>query len=62
MGPLLPLLKNGVKRSWTEEMQAVFEAMREKFAHSIQLIHPDENLPYCAYTDACRYGISGILM
>jgi hypothetical protein len=62
VGPLLPLLKKGVAWSWTEEMQAAFETLRAQFAHSIQLIHPDENLPYCVYTDACQYGISGILI
>jgi hypothetical protein len=47
---------------WTAEMQSAFEIVRAKFATSIELNHPDNDLLYCIYTNACRYGIRGILM
>jgi hypothetical protein len=55
-------MKKGNRWSWTTEMQSGFETLRAQFASSIELIHPDADLPYCIYTVACRYGISGILM
>jgi hypothetical protein len=62
VGPLLPLMKKGCRWAWTAELQSAFETLRANFASSIQLIHPDGDLPYCIYTDACSYGISAILM
>jgi hypothetical protein len=57
VGPLLPLMKRGTRWTWTDEMQSDFETLRAQFARSIELIHPDVDLPYLIYTDACRYGI-----
>jgi hypothetical protein len=62
VAPLLPLLKGGNKWKWTKEMQTAFEALRESFANSIQLVHPREDLPYLVYTDASKLGISAILI
>jgi hypothetical protein len=62
VGPLLPLLRKGCRWRWGCELQTAFEALRAKFAASIELIHPDADMPYSIYTDACRYGISAILM
>lgn len=62
VGPLVPLLKKGTRWTWTDEKQLAFATLREQFARSIQLVHPDATSPYCIYTDACRYGISGILL
>jgi hypothetical protein len=61
VGPQLPLTKKGCRWAWTAELQSAFETLRAKFAGSIQLVHPDKDLPYCIYTDACSYGISANL-
>jgi hypothetical protein len=62
VGPPLPLLRKGCRWRWGFELQTAFEALRAKFAASIELLHPHADMPYCIYTDACRYGISAILM
>jgi hypothetical protein len=59
--PLLPLLKKCMRWKWTVEMQTAFETLRAKFADSIHLVHPDDNLPYSIFTDASKFGISSIL-
>jgi hypothetical protein len=61
VAPLTPLLKQGAKWDWTEERQDAFLRLRESFAHSIQLVHPRDELPYAVYTDASKLGISAIL-
>ena len=40
--PLHILLRKGYKWKWTDVLQQAFETHRAKFAHSIQLIHPNE--------------------
>jgi hypothetical protein len=40
--PLLILLRKGNKWKWTDDIQQAFETLRAEFAHSIQLIHPNE--------------------
>jgi hypothetical protein len=62
VAPLLPLLKQGIKWRWTEEMQNAFEELRASFAGSIHLVHPRPDLPYAIYTDASKLGISSVLM
>jgi hypothetical protein len=62
VGPLLPLLKQGTKWKWTEEMQLAFEELRTSFAHSVHLVHPRPELPYAIYTDASKLGIGSVLM
>lgn len=62
VGALLPLLKKGSKWKWTTEMQCAFEELRARFAHTIHLVHPNNDLPYAVYTDACKFGISAVLM
>jgi hypothetical protein len=62
VAPLLPLLKQGIKWSWTNEMQDAFEKLRSSFANSVQLVHPRPDLPYAIYTDASKLGISSVLM
>jgi hypothetical protein len=62
VGPLLPLLQQGNKWRWTEEMQTAFEKLRASFASSVQLVHPRTELPYSIYTDASKLGISSVLM
>jgi hypothetical protein len=59
--PLMPLLKQGTKWAWTDEKQDAFLLLCESFAHSIQLVHPRDELPYVIYTNASQLGISSIL-
>ena len=62
VAPLLPLLKQGIKWSWTDEMKGPFEKLRASFAKSVQLVHPRPDFPYAIYTDASKLGISSVLM
>jgi len=43
-------------------MHSVFEILRERFAHSIHQIHPDDDLPYIIHTDASGKAIAVVLM
>jgi len=43
-------------------MQSAFETLREIFAHSIDLIHPDDDLPYIIHSDASGKAIAAVLM
>ena len=52
VAPLLVFLQKQNKWRWSAVMQSAFETLREKLAHSIHLIHPDDNLPYTIHTDA----------
>jgi hypothetical protein len=58
--PLYTLLKQGTKWNWDTEKQA-FLKLREKFANSIQLIHPNHDKAYDIFTDASKTGISAVL-
>jgi hypothetical protein len=60
--PLLVLLQKQRKWKWSSEMQSVFETLRERFAHSIHLIQPDDNLPYIIDTDASGKAVVAVLM
>jgi hypothetical protein len=62
VAPLLSLLRKGVKWKWTKEMQEAYVVLRSKFAESINLIHPDESLPFIINTDASCRAIGGVLM
>jgi len=44
------------------EMQSAFETLRERFAHSIHLIHPDDNLPCVIHTETSGTTIAAVLM
>jgi hypothetical protein len=61
VAPLLPLLKKGSKWSWNQETEQAFQRLKNRFATSIQLAHPREDLPYEIHTDASKVGISAIL-
>jgi hypothetical protein len=56
---LYSLLKLGSK--WNTEKHEAFLKLRQCFADSIQLIHPDYDKPCGIYTDASKAGISSIL-
>jgi hypothetical protein len=43
-------------------MQLAFETLRKRFAHSIHLIHPDDDLPYIIHTDASGKAVAAVLM
>jgi hypothetical protein len=62
VAPLLVLLQKQSKWKCSEEMQSAFETLREKFANSIHLIHPDDNLPYTIYTNASGRATAAVLM
>ncbi|XP_033608779.1 nucleoporin nup211-like [Cryptotermes secundus] len=59
--PLTPLLKQGVKWTWTDEARDAFLRLRQSFARSIHLVHPRDDAPNAIYTDASKLGISSIL-
>jgi hypothetical protein len=59
---LLVLLQKQIKWKWSSEMQSAFETLRKRFAHSIHLIHPDDDLPYIIHTDASGKAIAAVLM
>jgi hypothetical protein len=60
--PLLILLRKGNKWKWTDALQEAFETLRNKFAHSIQLIHPDEKKGWIINTDASGRAIGSVLL
>ena len=45
------LLKKGYKLKWTSELQKAFELLRDRFAHSIVLVHTDSESENALYTD-----------
>jgi hypothetical protein len=60
--PLLLLLRKGNKWQWTDALQQAFETLRAKFAHSIQLIHPDEQKGWIINADASGRAIGSVLL
>jgi len=62
VAPLLQLLRKNTPRRWSAEMQEAFVTLRDKFASTIQLVHPDENLPYIINTDASTQAIGAVLL
>ena len=60
--PLLILLRKGNKWKWTDALQQAFETLRAKFAHSIQLVHPDEQKDWIINSDASGRAIGSILL
>ena len=43
-------------------MQRTYEELREKFAHSIYLVQPDDSQDYIINTDASAKAIEAVLM
>jgi len=43
-------------------MQEAFVTLKHKFANTIHLVHPDENLPYIINTDASAKTIGAVLL
>ena len=50
------------KWKWTGDLQKAFELLRDRFAHSIELVHPDSESEYVIYTDNSARAIGGVLM
>jgi hypothetical protein len=61
VAPLLQLLGKNIPWKWTAEMQEAFESLRGKFANTIHLVQPDEDLPYLINTDASARAIGAVL-
>jgi len=59
---LLKLLRKGNKCQWTDALQQAFETLKAKFAHSIQLIHPDKQKGWIINTDASGRAIGSVLL
>jgi hypothetical protein len=62
VAPFSPVLKKGVKWEWTTQLQRAFEDLRSQFAHSIHLVHPNDELPYSMYSDASKFAVGALLM
>ena len=62
VSPLLILLRKGKKWKWTSDLQKAFELLRDRFAHSIELVHPDSASEYVIDTDASARDVGGVLM
>jgi hypothetical protein len=62
IAPFSPMLKKGVKWKWTTQLQRAFEGLRSQFAHSIHLVHPNDELPYSIYTDASKFAVGALLL
>jgi len=60
--PLLVLLRKGNKWKWTDALQQAFETLRAKFAHSILLMHPNENKGWIINSDASGRAIGSVLL
>jgi hypothetical protein len=60
--PLLVLLRKGNKWRWSPTLQTAFETLRDKFADSIHLVHPDIKKGYIINTDASGKAIGGVLL
>jgi len=55
-------LKKGHKWKWTSDLQKAFELLRDRFTHSIELVHPDSESENAIYTDASARANGGVLM
>ena len=53
VSPLLILLRKGQKWKWTGDLQKAFELLRDRFAHSIELVHPDSESGCHTYRCQC---------
>ena len=59
--PFFQLLKKGSKWEWTTVHQEAFELCKEVLTNAPVRGYAMPNLPYRIYTDACDYGLAGIL-
>ncbi|QRW19991.1 Retrovirus-related Pol polyprotein from transposon [Rhizoctonia solani] len=61
VAPLFKLLKKGTAWSWEEKEQQAFELAKEALASAPVMAYPIIGKPYRFYTNACDYGLGGIL-
>jgi hypothetical protein len=61
VAPLLQLLRKNTPRKWSAEMQEAFVTLRDKFANTIHLVHPNEDLPYIINMDANAKALGGFI-
>jgi hypothetical protein len=59
--PFFQLLKKGMKWEWTETHQEAFELCKQVLTNAPVRGFAMRGLPYRVYTDACDYGLAGIL-
>ena len=59
--PFFQLLKKGSKWEWTSIHQEAFELCKEVLTNAPIRGYAMSGLPYRVYTDACDYGLAGIL-
>eukprot|EP00794_Sanderia_malayensis_P004315 gene4315-biopygen3502 len=59
--PLNYLLKKGVKFTWSDDCQCVFEYLRNSLLKAPILTYPDFNERFSLYTDASNTGIGAVL-
>ncbi|KAH9263206.1 hypothetical protein BASA83_013446 [Batrachochytrium salamandrivorans] len=58
---LTKLFKKDSLFVWGSEQEKSLQALKDAFAHSDFLTHPDETRPFIVETDASDYAISGVL-
>ncbi len=59
--PLFQLLKKGTPWAWTELHIEAFELCKQVLSNAPVRGYATRGLPYRVYTDACDYGLAGIL-
>ncbi len=59
--PFFQLLKKGVQWEWTETHKEAFELCKQVLTNAPVRGYAKAGLPYRVYTDACDYGLGGIL-
>ena len=59
--PLTRLLRTDAKWEWGEEQQQAWEWMKARLLGEPILVHYDQTAEHELHTDACDYGIAGIL-
>jgi len=62
ISPLLMLLRKGQKWKWTSNVQKALELLCDRFAHSIEMVHPDSESEYVIHTDTSARAFGGVLM
>jgi hypothetical protein len=62
VAPPLQLLRKNTPWKWSVEMEEAFVMLRDKYAISTHLVHPNENLPYIINTDASTKAICTALL
>jgi len=59
--PFFRLLKKGAKWEWTDLHSEAFDLCKQVLSNAPVRAYAVQGLPYRVYTDACDYGLAGIL-